>query len=105
MQEPSIVEMAREIARGRASQYGTALENSAVGDSASNRTVDRAIRHVEQQVKGPSAHPRELAAIVSSLPSSTERANRTLTSLQLRRLESIAEKHGGKVGQVSEKCA
>jgi hypothetical protein len=53
--------------------------------------------HVEQFVKGAFAHPQELARIVSNLSSSTEPANRTLTPLQLRRLESIATKHEGKV--------
>jgi hypothetical protein len=53
--------------------------------------------HVERHVQGPTARPNEIAAFISRLPSSTEPANRTLTSLQLRRLESIAEQHDGRV--------
>mmetsp|Transcript_1120 Transcript_1120/g.1645 ORF Transcript_1120/g.1645 Transcript_1120/m.1645 type:complete len:585 (-) Transcript_1120:73-1827(-) len=53
--------------------------------------------HIERQVKGPFADPRELAMIVSNLPSTTELANRSLTPLQMRRLQSIAKKHDGLV--------
>jgi len=53
--------------------------------------------HIERFVAGPTAQPSKLAAFVSRLASSTESANRTLTAIQLRRLWSIAEKHGGEV--------
>ena len=50
-QEPSIVDVAHDIARGRQSAFGTALENSAVGELDSNATVERAIQDVEGQVR------------------------------------------------------
>mmetsp|Transcript_82103 Transcript_82103/g.129311 ORF Transcript_82103/g.129311 Transcript_82103/m.129311 type:complete len:233 (+) Transcript_82103:2-700(+) len=53
--------------------------------------------HIERYIEGPTASPGKLAAFISKLPSSTEAGNRTLTSLQLQRLESIADKHGGYV--------
>ena len=43
-QEPSIVDVAREVTRQRESDFGTALEQSAVGESDSNATVERAIQ-------------------------------------------------------------
>jgi hypothetical protein len=52
---------------------------------------------VERHVQGPTALPSTIAAFISHLPTSTEPANRTLAPLLLRRLESIAEKHGGRV--------
>ena len=39
-QEPSIVDVAREIARHRGGRFGTAIDNSRVGDSDSNGTIE-----------------------------------------------------------------
>ena len=50
-QEPAIVDLAREIAKMRESAYGTAVEQSAVGESDSNASVERAIQDVEGQVR------------------------------------------------------
>ena len=50
-QEVAIVDAARGIARSRASDYGTALENSAVGNPDSNGTIERAIQDVEAQIR------------------------------------------------------
>ena len=50
-QENSANDVAREIARCRASEYGTALENSSVGDSNSNGTIERAIQDFEGQAR------------------------------------------------------
>jgi hypothetical protein len=50
-QETSANDIAREIAKCRASEYGTALDNSHVGDSNTNGTIERAIQDVEGQVR------------------------------------------------------
>ena len=50
-QEVSIIDVARAVAEVRATQHGTAIENSSVGDSDSNGTIERAIQDVEQQVR------------------------------------------------------
>ena len=50
-QETSANDIAREIAKIRASEYGTALDNSHVGDSNTNGTIERAIQDVEGQVR------------------------------------------------------
>ena len=50
-QEPAIVDVAREIARNRGGQFGTAIDNSRVGDSDSNGTIERAIQDVEGQCR------------------------------------------------------
>ena len=50
-QETSANDIAREVSKCRATTYGTALENSAVGDSNSNGTVERAIQDVEGQCR------------------------------------------------------
>ena len=50
-QEVSIIDAAKGIAEARVSQYGTALENSSVGDPDSNGTIERAVQDVEQQVR------------------------------------------------------
>jgi hypothetical protein len=55
------------------------------------------LAHIERRVRGPSSTAAVVAALVSALPSSTEPGNRTLTSSQMRRLNSIAEKHDGQV--------
>ena len=49
--EPSANDVARALATSRESDYGTALENSEVGESNSNGTVERAIQDVEGQVR------------------------------------------------------
>ena len=50
-QETSANDIAREIAKCRASKHGTALDNSHVGDSNTNGTIERAIQDVEGQVR------------------------------------------------------
>jgi hypothetical protein len=50
-QEPSIVDVAREIARHRGGRFGTAIDNSRVGDSDSNGTIERAIQDVQGQCR------------------------------------------------------
>ena len=49
-QENSIVQLQHEIAKRRRN-YGTAVENSKVGDSNSNGAVERAIREVEGMIR------------------------------------------------------
>ena len=46
-----MVDVAREIMRRRSADFGTAVENSMVGESDSNATVERAIQDVEGQVR------------------------------------------------------
>jgi len=53
--------------------------------------------HIERQVRGATASPDELAAIVAALPSDTVPANRTLSPAQSHRLFRIAAQHGGRV--------
>ena len=50
-QEVAITDLAREIAKLRESSYGTSIEQSAVGESDSNATVERAIQDVEGQIR------------------------------------------------------
>ena len=50
-QEPSIIDVAKEIARNREGRFGTAIDNSAVGDSDSNGTIERAIQDVQGQCR------------------------------------------------------
>ena len=45
-QEPSIVEVLREVQKGRESEYGSAMDNSRVGDSDSNGTIENSIAAV-----------------------------------------------------------
>ena len=50
-QEPSVVEVIREVVDGRQAAHGTAVESSAVGESDTNATVERAIQDVEGQIR------------------------------------------------------
>jgi len=52
---------------------------------------------VERSVAGPLSSPGRLAEIVSTLPSDTVEAPRNLSSVQLGRLDEIAEHHNGQV--------
>ena len=49
--ESSAADVSRAIARCRATDYGPGVETSAVGDSNSNATIERAIQDVEGQVR------------------------------------------------------
>jgi len=53
--------------------------------------------HLERQIAAPSASPARIAEIVSHLESDTVEAPRNLSSVQLARLSTIAELHGGQV--------
>ena len=50
-QEHAIIDVAKEIARNRGGRFGTAIDNSRVGDSDSNGTIERAIQDVEGQCR------------------------------------------------------
>ena len=50
-QEPAIAEVLREIAKLRKDDYGTGIDNSSVGESNTNATVERAIQDVEGQCR------------------------------------------------------
>ena len=50
-QESSATEVAKAIAKCRVTDFGSAVETSAVGDSDSNGTIERAIQDVEGQVR------------------------------------------------------
>lgn len=50
-QETAIVDLVKEIARLRESDFGTSIEHSAVGESDSNASVERAIQDVEGQIR------------------------------------------------------
>jgi len=53
--------------------------------------------HVEQEVKGPSASPSHIAAVVANLHSDTVYAPRNLSKALVSRLDEIAALHGGSV--------
>jgi len=53
--------------------------------------------HAEQEIKGPSAPPSQIATVISNLQSDTVHAPRNLSSALLNRLEDIAKLHGGSV--------
>ena len=46
-QEPAVADVAREVAKIRSAEHGTAIDNSSVGDSNSNGTIERTIQDVE----------------------------------------------------------
>ena len=50
-QEPAVMDIAKEIARNRGGRFGTEMDNSRVGDSDRNGTIDRAIQDVEGQCR------------------------------------------------------
>ena len=50
-QEPAIIDVAKQIALNRGGRFGTAMDNSRVGDSDSNGTIERAIQDVEGQCR------------------------------------------------------
>ena len=50
-QENSANDIAREVARVRSEHYGTAIENSNVGESDTNATVERAVQDVMGQCR------------------------------------------------------
>lgn len=53
--------------------------------------------HLEREVAAPQASVERIAAVVSSLPSSTVQAPRALSAELLSRLEEVASHHGGTV--------
>merc|ERR1719162_1667873 len=53
--------------------------------------------HIESAVGAPEAAPAEILRVAAALPSATVPANRTLPSMLRRRLEEIAQTHGGRV--------
>ena len=52
-QEPSVVDVLREVARQRQTHHGTSLDHSGVGESDSNATIERAIQDVEGRCRTP----------------------------------------------------
>ena len=50
-QEPAIIDVSKETATNRGGRFGTALDNSRVGDSDGNGTIERAIQDVEGQCR------------------------------------------------------
>ena len=50
-QEASAQELSRAVAHARESDYGTAIEASAVGESDTNASIERAIQDVEAQIR------------------------------------------------------
>lgn len=53
--------------------------------------------HLERSIAKPEASPKEVAAVVAHLPSSTVHAPRNLSQFLLERLEAVAVSNGGKV--------
>ena len=50
-QEPAAQEVSRAVARTRATDYGTTIESSAVGESNTNASIERAIQDVQAQIR------------------------------------------------------
>lgn len=55
------------------------------------------LEQLERQVAAPAVAPSRLAELVAALPSSTVAAPRTLSSVQLQRMRTIADENGGEV--------
>jgi len=53
--------------------------------------------HVEDEIQAPSATPERIVGVISALASATVSANRTLPAELVRRLEEVAQQHGGVV--------
>ena len=47
--EPTIINIAKQIALNRGGRFGTAMDNPRMGDSDSNGAIERAIQDVEGQ--------------------------------------------------------
>merc|ERR1740139_2168221 len=58
---------------------------------------EQLMSHLEKEIDSPDAEPSRIAAIVSSLSSSTVEAPRSLAPQLLARLDDAAAHHGGKV--------
>ena len=50
-QEPAIVEVMKAVQKGRESDYGSAMDNSRIGDSDSKGTIESAVKSVEGMVR------------------------------------------------------
>eukprot|EP00416_Gambierdiscus_australes_P021408 CAMPEP_0171070116 /NCGR_PEP_ID=MMETSP0766_2-20121228/9550_1 /TAXON_ID=439317 /ORGANISM="Gambierdiscus australes, Strain CAWD 149" /LENGTH=557 /DNA_ID=CAMNT_0011526553 /DNA_START=59 /DNA_END=1732 /DNA_ORIENTATION=- len=58
---------------------------------------DGLLESLERDLRAVAATPTEIAALVAALPSATVPANRTLPAVLIRRLQAVAESHGGLV--------
>ena len=58
---------------------------------------EQLMSHLEKEIDAPEAEPSRIAAIVSSLPSSTVEAPRDLSPALVGRLDEVAAAHGGTV--------
>merc|ERR1740138_167763 len=58
---------------------------------------EQLMSHLEKEIDAPEAEPQRIAAIVSTLPSSTVEAPRALSPTLLGRLDEAAATHGGTV--------
>mmetsp|Transcript_151315 Transcript_151315/g.277919 ORF Transcript_151315/g.277919 Transcript_151315/m.277919 type:complete len:573 (-) Transcript_151315:76-1794(-) len=58
---------------------------------------DEILSHLEVNIAAPEATPSRIASLISQLPSSTVKGNRTLSTWLLRRLDDVAEHHKGVV--------
>merc|ERR1719510_67905 len=53
--------------------------------------------HVEKQVRGPTAHPTEIADIIVNLPSASMAVGRKLSVTLMQRLTELGEHHGNRI--------
>jgi len=53
--------------------------------------------HVEKEVKGPTAHPTEIANIIVNLPSASVAAGRKLSTTLMQRLTELGIHHGNRI--------
>jgi len=58
---------------------------------------DELLGHLEKEIATPTADPHQIAALVAALPSDTVDAPRNLSSSLVGRLDSIAQRHDGRV--------
>merc|ERR1719242_2453234 len=53
--------------------------------------------HVEKEVRGPTAHPTEIAKLIANLPSASVAAGRILSPTQMQRLTELGDHHGNSI--------
>jgi len=53
--------------------------------------------HLESKLGAPTATPAEIVTLVAALPSASVPSNRTLSAALLRRLDDVAQHHGGRI--------
>eukprot|EP00419_Tripos_fusus_P043481 CAMPEP_0172829544 /NCGR_PEP_ID=MMETSP1075-20121228/21605_1 /TAXON_ID=2916 /ORGANISM="Ceratium fusus, Strain PA161109" /LENGTH=567 /DNA_ID=CAMNT_0013671697 /DNA_START=33 /DNA_END=1736 /DNA_ORIENTATION=+ len=58
---------------------------------------EKILGHVEKKVRGPTAHPTEIANIIVNLPSASVAAGRKLSATLMQRLTELGDHHGNRI--------